>query len=102
MKATSPLFGVGAGAAAGAAAAGVAAAGVGAAAGAVAGAGVDVAGGVAGACAAAMPPTASSRAVAARVRMRFISVSPCSKCVGAGLAGADADDLLELEDEDLP
>src|SRR6187399_2632158 len=116
IHATSPLLGTGAGgaaeaagapAAAGAPPAGAAAAGAGAtAAGALpAGAGAVAAGAAAGgasffSCAIALAPNARAAESAMRLSSRFIGPFPL-ECVGTGLAGADADDLLEVEDEDL-
>src|SRR5205807_6724344 len=86
-----------------AAAAADGAAGRGADVGGVAAAGVSVAGAGSAflSCASATPPRASDAHSAMRPSRRFIGFSPLSKCVGAGLAGADADDLLEVEHEDL-
>src|SRR5262252_5998481 len=87
IQATSPLLGVGAGAAA--------------AAGAAAGAAAAGAAGAAGlSCAnvgTARPATPSRARMA---RSFFIVIS--SECLRTGLAGADSNDLLEIEDEDLP
>src|SRR5512146_3053866 len=95
---------VGAAGAAGAADAGAAAGAVGAA-GAAAGAGAgEEAPGASSAflsCANAALANASAAPSAIIVNRRFIG-SFLSEGFGAGLAGADADDLLEVEDEDLP
>src|SRR5262249_18448424 len=108
IHAMSPLLGVGGGAAAGAAAAAAAGAAAGAAgAWAPAAAGAEAAGAAGAAsgflsCASAIPVKARAAVSAIEVKRRFIVVSPLFlECVGAGLAGADADDLLEVEDEDL-
>src|SRR3972149_4392672 len=81
---TSPLLGVGAGLASSffSSAAGFAAAG---------------AGGLS--CASAAPPKASAVVSAMKDSSFFMSIS--LKRVGVGLAGADADDFFQIEDEDL-
>src|SRR5262245_42264786 len=77
--------------AAGAAAAGAPAAGAAGAGAAAVGAAAAGAGSAFLSCASATPPNASDAHTAMRPSRRFIVVSPLSKCVGAGLAGADAD-----------
>src|SRR5690242_18463279 len=109
IQATSPLLGTGveAAAAAGAAAdapAEAAAAAAGAAvAAALAAAAPEAAASAAAGWADAVPPTNSSRPRRkARRSLFMVLFSRASERVLAGLAGADANDLLEGRDEDLP
>src|SRR5688500_4766347 len=104
IHATSPLFGVGAGAAVAAAGAAVAVAAVGAGAAAGAGAACVAAGAAALSCASAEParlaPSASTAHIDIDISNRFIMMLP-SKRFRADFAGADANDLQQVEDEDL-
>src|SRR5213078_2423372 len=105
IHATSPLFGVGAGAAVaeGAAAAGAAAGAAGAAAGAGVGAGAGVAAGAGAALSLSCPTTGAANASAPNIaiiaKTFFIDIP--LECVRAGLAGTNAHDLQQVEDKDL-
>src|SRR5689334_2260073 len=90
-----------AGAAGASAAAGAAGAAAGEAAGAADAAGAPGASSAFLSCANAADAKASAAPSATMVSRRFIG-SLLSEGFGAGLAGADADDLIEVEDEDLP